>query len=471
MTARLVIAAARSGEGKTSLVLGLAKALADRGMSVAVAKVGPDYLDAGWHSRVASLPARNLDVWTMGEQGVKAAFAKTVSGADIVLVEGVMGLFDGHRAGVAPTSTADVAKLLRAPVVLVVDASRAGATLAATAHGLATYDPDVDVVGAVLNRFSASRDRTAVRDAFGRVGMPVLGWLPSDQEASLDSRHLGLVQSGEDLERAECSIEALGRLVAQHVDLDGLLQLARTEGSLPNVVGVGRPSKSVKEVRPRIAIARDEAFSFYYTDSLEALHDLGADLVDFSPLSDGAVPDVDGVYLGGGYPELHARALAENASMLASMHAVATAGMPVYAECGGMLYLLESLRGEDGVEHRLTGVLPARAEMGTRLQRVGYVEAELATESVLGTQGTVVRAHEFRYSSCEPPSGAAPAWFVEGEPRGFVSGPARNVVASYLHLNFVGCPDVAAAFVSACRTFSSERRAALTAPRDPGGTT
>lgn len=470
MTARLVIGAARSGEGKTSLVLGIARALADRGMSVAVAKVGPDYLDTGWHSLVASGPARNLDVWTMGEQGVRAAFARAADCADIVLVEGVMGLFDGHRSGVVPTSTADVAKLLGAPVVLVVDASRAGATLAATAHGLATYDPGINVAGAILNRFSASRDRAAVRDAFGRVGMPVLGWVPSDEQAVLDSRHLGLVQSGEDLARAKRSIEALGSLVAAHVDLDALVELARAAGPLPETIRSAVPAPA-EEGRPRIAIARDEAFSFYYADGLEALRDLGADLVDFSPLSDGALPDVDGVYLGGGYPELHARALAENQSMLASVREAAGAGMPVYAECGGMLYLIESLADADGADHRLAGVLAARAQMGTRLQRVGYVEAELATPGALGDPGTVVRAHEFRYSSCEPPSGEAPAWFVEGEPRGFVSGPARNVVASYLHLNFAGCPDVAAAFVSACRTFSSERRATLTAPRDPGGTT
>lgn len=460
MSARIVIAAARSGEGKTSITLGLAAALRSRGHRVSVAKVGPDYLDTGWHSRAAGRASRNLDLWTMGVDGVRAAFSDAAEDADIVLVEGVMGLFDGHRLGVAATSTADVARLLGAPVLLVVDASRAGASVAALAHGFATYDPDVRVAGVVLDRFRADRERMAVQQAFDRVSIPVLGWVPTSPEAQLGSRHLGLVQSEEDAAAAESSIEALGRLVEQYVDLDAVFRAARRVEPLPPVrptwTAYMAPAPPDGRSTLHIAVARDEAFSFYYADNLAALEDLGACVVPFSPLHDDALPEgIHGVYLGGGYPELYADRLSANGGMCTSIRAAAGAGVPVYAECGGMLYLLESLADSAGRVHPMAGVVPARAAMDSSLQRVGYVEATVATGGLLGEVDATVRAHEFRYSSCEPAAGPLPAWIVDGEPRGFVVGPAANVVASYLHLNFAGCPQVAAAFIRACAAYAT----------------
>jgi cobyrinic acid a,c-diamide synthase len=264
-------------------------------------------------------------------------------------------------------------------------------------------------------------------------------------------------------------IARLGELVERHCDVDALLALARSAEPLAPVrptwaglrVGVGAPV-------PRIVIARDDAFAFTYADNPETLAGMGAEVVEFSPLADAALPvGTDGVYLPGGYPELFAGQLAGNAEMRASIAAAAQAGVPIYAECGGMLYLLESLADVDGRELPMAGVLPARARMTERLQRVGYVEAVLADSGVLGEAGTVVRGHEFRYSACEPAGGSTPAWLVDGEPRGFAAG---NVVASYLHLNFAGCPEVAAAFVAACRERAASRLAEVAARTDTGRT-
>lgn len=454
MSARLVISAPRSGEGKTSIALGLLGALSGRGLSVAPAKVGPDYLDTGWHTLASGRPARNLDVWTMGEDGVAAAISAAAADADVVVVEGAMGLFDGHRTDAATCSTADVARLIGAPVVLVVDASRAAASLAALAHGFATFDPRVRVGGVILNRFGAHRERAAVSSAFERAGLPVLGWVPPVDDAVLASRHLGLVQAAEDDVAACDAIVRLRELVELHCDVDALLALARSAEPLPPSARTWSAlSISDSGPAPRIAIARDEAFAFAYADNVEALQDLGADVVAFSPLADAALPTgTDAVYLPGGYPELFAERLAENTGMRASIAAACADGTPVYAECGGMLYLLESLIDADGRELPMAGVLDGRARMTARLQRVGYVEATLAASGVLGEAGTVVRGHEFRYSACEPEAGQSPAWRVDGEPRGFAT---ENVVASYLHLNFAGCPEVAASFVAA-----ASRRAA-----------
>lgn len=448
MTARLVIAAPASGEGKTSVALGLGRALRKRRIDTALAKVGPDYLDTGWQALASGNRARNLDVWTMGERGVAAAMSRASEGADVVIVEGVMGLHDGHRTGAAACSTADVARLLDAPVVIVIDASGAAATLAAVGLGLSLFDPAVRVAGVILNRFGEHRERRSVKDAFATAGLPVLGWIPRIEDAELPSRHLGLVQAEEERERGERAIDALAEAVERYCDVDELLRIARSAAPLPTApptwATASEPAEGV-----RIGIARDNAFAFYYADNLEALQELGAELVEFSPLDDPDLPSgIDGVYFGGGYPEVYAEGLSANASMLESVRRACTAGLPTYAECGGMLYLLDSLTDGEGRRHDLAGVLPATACMTPKLQRLGYVEAQLAHDCMLGEAGTRVRGHEFRYSTCEPAAGETAAWMVDCAPKGFSAG---NVFASYLHLNFAGCPRVAENFVAACR--------------------
>jgi cobyrinic acid a,c-diamide synthase len=378
-----------------------------------------------------------------------------------VIVEGVMGLFDGHRDDPDSTSTAAVAALLDAPVLLVLDASNSASTLAAVASGLARFDDRVRVEGVVLNRFREGRDRSAIESAFARVGLPVLGWLPSSGDNAIGSRHLGLTLA-EETSGAEVTVARTARRVERFVDVDAVLALARgaSESEIgdepPAAAGATALPAAPPAARARIAVARDAAFAFYYPDNLEAIERAGGSVVEFSPLADAALPDdVCGLYLGGGYPELHAASLAQNASMLAAVAQAADAGMPVFAECGGMLYLLESLTDAHGEVHTMAGVLPASARMNVSLQRVGYVDATLASDCVLGEEGTRVRGHEFRYSACEPAAGKTAAWFVDGEGCGFSQG---SVVASYLHLNFAGCPDVAAAFVEACRAYAATNR-------------
>lgn len=450
MTARIVIAASRSGEGKTTVTVGLARALRDRGLRVATAKVGPDYLDTGWHQGATGVPARNLDIWMMGETGVRNAFDAASKDVDMVVIEGVMGLFDGHRLDPDATSTAAVARLLDAPVLLALDASRSATTLAAVAAGLARFDERLAVRGAVLNRFRESRERSAMLAAFERAAVPVLGWMPTDDTVAIESRHLGLTLASES-DDAESVVERAARLVSRWVDVDAVIEMARSASELPAV----EPRKWHKDGagRPVIAVARDDAFAFYYPDNLEALERAGAQLVMFSPLSDATLPEgVSGVYLGGGYPELHAANLSGNASMLTAISRAADEGMPVFAECGGMLYLLESLTCANGVAHPMAGVLPAKAMMGGSLRRVGYVDAALASDCPLGGAGTRVHGHEFRYSECTPPHGDVPAFEIDGAGHGFVSG---SVVASYVHLNFAGCPHVADAFVESCRRYAN----------------
>lgn len=450
MTARIVIAASRSGEGKTTITVGLARALRDRGLRVVTAKVGPDYLDTGWHQGATGVAARNLDTWMMGEAGVRRAFDAMAQKADIVVIEGVMGLFDGHRLDPDATSTAAVAALLVAPVLLVLDASHSATTLAAVAGGLAAFDERTAVRGAVLNRFREGREQGTMLRAFERAAVPVLGWVPADVGVAIDSRHLGLMLAQESAD-TELIVKRAARLVEQWVDLDGVLEVARSAAGLPSAEDVPRSEETIS--RPLIALAVDEAFAFYYPDNLEALERAGAQVVAFSPLRDEQLPKgISGLYLGGGYPELHAAELARNVSMMRAIYRAATAGMPVFAECGGMLYLLDSLTETDGTTHRMAGVLPATASMAESLRRVGYVDAVLASDCVLGDAGTRVRGHEFRYSECTPPCGDTPAFEIDGAGRGFVRG---SVVASYVHLNFAGCPQVADAFVESCRKYAN----------------
>ncbi len=475
MSARLVIAAPRSGEGKTSITLGLIAALASRGLRVGSAKVGPDYLDTGWHALATHRDARNLDMWTMGEDGSRASFSRAAEDADVVVIEGVMGLFDGHRSTAAACSTADMARLLDSPVVLVVDASASSTSLAALAHGFATFDPGIRVGGVILNRFGEHRDRTAESEAFERTSIPVLGWVPPVEDAELPSRHLGLVQAAENRAAGADAIERLGEMVESFCDVDALLALARSARPLPIAEATwarlrkasGPSQRGEAGPTPHIAVARDEAFAFIYADNLEALRELGAEVVEFSPIADAMLPtDTDGLYLPGGYPELFAEQLADNASMRESVAAACAAGVPVFAECGGMLYLLESLVDADGRELQMTGVLSGRSRMLPTLQRLGYVEAMLAADGPLGAAGTTVRGHEFSFSACEPAAGPDPAWLVDGEPRGFAG---NNVIASYVHVNFAGCPQVAAAFVDACREQATARLGPSIAAADTTG--
>jgi cobyrinic acid a,c-diamide synthase len=407
-------------------------------------------------SYAAGRAGRNLDLFMMGERAVRDAVAEAGADADVAVIEGVMGLFDGHRDGVTPSSSAAVASLLGAPVVLVIDASRMAASAGALALGFATFDPEVRVAGVILNRWNPRRSREAVQAALARAGVDVLGYVPSAEHLELPSRHLGLVVADELSAEVEAVMERLAEHVEEHVDVDRVLALSAEAPELPAADAAGpaapvpRPSES--SVRPRIAVAWDAAFAFYYADNLALLRAHGAELVHFSPLTAAELPVCDGLYLGGGYPELHARELSENETLRRRLADAVAGGLPVYAECGGLLYLCHTLTDLEGRSWPLVGAVPGRAAMHERLQGMGYREAHLAGDSLLGAAGTAVRGHEFHYSSCELENWRQPAYVHEGSPEGYAAG---DLFASYIHLHFAGYPALLEHWLERCRACAS----------------
>lgn len=443
---RVVIAAPRSGEGKTTVALGLMAALRRRGLRVQGFKVGPDYLDTGYQRFATGVAGRNLDLFMMGDAAVREALATTAAIADVAVIEGVMGLFDGHNDGVTAASTADVAKCAGAPVILVVDAGRMAASAGALALGFRAFDPDVRLAGVILNRWNQRRDKRPLEAALARAGVEILGYLPPVDAGALPSRHLGLVVASELGAEAQTVVDRLGIELAEHVALDRLLELA---GSAPAAPIAAAPAVDLPVAPgPRIAVAWDDAFAFYYADNLALLRARGAELVFFSPLSAAELPACDGLYLGGGYPELHAAGLADNEPLRHHLAAALGAGLPTYAECGGLLYLCESLVDLQGRTWPLVGAVPGRAVMHERLQGMGYRRATLAGDSLLGAAGAALRGHEFHYSSCELDEPGAPAYLVDGRPEGHAVG---DLFASYIHVHFAGHPAALEHWLERCR--------------------
>lgn len=441
----LVLGGASSGSGKTTLAVALAAALRARGLRVAPFKCGPDYLDPGYHARASGAASHNLDGWMMGEAAVRATFARAVQGADVALVEGVMGLFDGASPTSDAGSTAEIARWLAAPVVAVLDASGMARTAAALARGLAAFDPRVRVAALVCNRVGSRGHLDLLREAV--AAPPVMGGLPARAELAFPERHLGLVTAAQAL--PDDVVRGWGELADQWLDVDALLAIARTAAA---VDAPEPPAPAPAARRCRIGVAHDEAFHFYYADNLARLEALGAELVRFSPVHDARLPEVDGVLLGGGYPEEHAAALAENRSMREAVRALAAAGRPIYAECGGLMYLASAIRGRDGQEHEMVGLVPGVAVVRDRLQALGYAEVTTRAPSLLGPAGTVFRGHQFRYSELEvPPS--VPRVYAVARRRGAAieeGYAAGSVLASYVHAHWASCPAAAEHLVAAC---------------------
>jgi cobyrinic acid a,c-diamide synthase len=486
---RLVVAAPASGHGKTTVATGLMAALTARGLAVSGHKAGPDYIDPGYHALATGRPARNLDPVLCGADTIAPLFTHGAAGADIAVVEGVMGLFDG-RGTTAEGSTAHIAQLLGAPVVLVVDASAQGRSVAALVCGFASFDPAVRLAGVILNRVGSARHEEILRDALAAIGMPVLGALRRDDGVAVPSRHLGLVPAAE-REGAACqAISHLAALATKSVDLDAVLALARTAaplsatpwdpasalanspersmimtsggpespGSHDHDGGVGDPrgarglgAESARGAsggltaggggRPVVAVAGGAAFTFCYTETMELLTAAGADVVTVDPLRDAALPAGTGaLVLGGGFPEMHASDLSANEPLRADVARLARSGAPVVAECAGLLYLAREL---DGLP--MCGVLDATARMTPRLT-LGYRDAVAAGSSVLTPAGTAVRGHEFHRTTVVPGNPAAPAWTFGGREEGFVQD---GVHASYLHLHWAGYPGLARRLVAA----------------------
>jgi cobyrinic acid a,c-diamide synthase len=435
---RLVVAGVSSGVGKTTVATGLLAALTRRGVQAAGAKVGPDFIDPGYHALACGRPPRNLDPWLCGPDAIGPLAGRSGAGAEVLIVEGVMGMFDGANDG-TPSSTADVAAILNLPVLLVVDASSLSASVAAVVRGFRDHDPRVVVAGIVLNRVGSESHEQLLREALEPLGIPVVGCLRRDDAMTWRDRHLGLIPVAERAEGVRRSLDLLAERVARGIDLDAVLRIARA-APVQTVDDVPLPP-SVGSCR--IALAAGPAFTFVYRDNVEALEAAGAELVPFDPVADPMLPaEVDGLIVGGGFPEIYADALAMNATLLHDLRDRVNAGLPTWAECGGLLWLTQRLD-----EHEMAGVLPASARMGTRLT-LGYREADVRTSSPIGPAGTRLRGHEFHYSTCSPSGGALQlrSRFVNGT-QGFAS---PTLLATYLHLHAGADLDPFAAFVQTC---------------------
>jgi cobyrinic acid a,c-diamide synthase len=485
LTPRVVIAAAGSGAGKTTVTEGLIVALRARGLTTQGFKVGPDYIDPSYHTLASGRPGRNLDPFMSGPELIAPLFLHGAEGAQIAVIEGVMGLFDGLDGASELGSTAQVAKLLRAPVVLVIDASAMARSVAALVSGFRDFDPELNVAGVILNKVGSEGHAQMLREAIATLpdAPPVLGALLRDRQVGAPERHLGLVPVGERQAQAARGLAALGELVAASVDLELVVRIARAAPALPgqpwspsatvapaagtgesaasrgmpvvdNAVPARSPIPERSPIPVRIALARGPAFSFHYQENLELLTAAGAELIDFDPTVDTELPQADGLILAGGFPETYAAELAANAPLRAAVARFAgdRDHHPVLAECGGLLYLGEQLDGQ-----LMCGVLPLRAAMTRRLT-IGYREAVVATATPWCDAGTRVRGHEFHYSQCAFDDGTRRpvAWsFTSGTDQrvdGIVQG---SVHAGYLHLHWAAIPGFAYRFVAAAARTSA----------------
>ncbi len=438
---RLLIAGASSGSGKTSFTLGLTLALRRRGLRVQTFKCGPDYLDPSYHRLASGRPCHNLDSWMMGSRAVVQSFARSCEGADIALIEGVMGLFDGASPVSQEGSSAEIAKILKAPVVAMIDAGGMARTLAALFHGLKTFDPELQLIGCVANQVGSASHGDLLRKALGTAAR---GSLPRRPDLAFAERHLGLVWAQAD-EKTHAMCEAWADLIEANIDIDQLLSDARAAPELACEDLASSPTPSVAP-RVRIALAMDEAFFFYYEENLHRLRQEGAELLPFSPLRDSSVPEaVDAVYIGGGYPELFAEQLAANEAMHQSLRSFAADGLPIYAECGGLMYLCRFLTTVEGQTFKMVNLLSAAVKMHKRLQALGYVETEITEASPLGPAGTRFRGHQFRYSELEELETLEKIYRVRRKRKGDVilEGYRQgSVVASYVHAHWASHPGI-----------------------------
>ncbi|CAA9435843.1 MAG: Cobyrinic acid a,c-diamide synthetase [uncultured Rubrobacteraceae bacterium] len=444
---RIVVAGTHSGVGKTTIASGLMAALRAKGHELAPFKVGPDFIDPSYHTLAAGRPGRNLDAFLSGPELIGSLFAHGASGVDVAVVEGVMGLFDGKSGGGEYASTAHVAKLLRAPVLLVVDAGAMARSAAAIVHGYATFDPELRVAGVILNRVGSPTHERMLREAIEPLGIPILGVLRRDANLNTPDRHLGLVPAAERREEARKALDHTGEAIARSCDLEGILRLAASAEPLHSKPWepLSPETETTKMARlVRVAVASGPAFSFVYRENLELLRGAGAETVFFDPTTEEDLPeDTDALYLGGGFPETYAETLSENEPLREKVRGFALSGRPVAAECGGLLYLCRELDGK-----KMCGVLDTGARMTDQLS-LGYRKAHSLADSPLARRGDTLRGHEFHYSAVEPQAGASPdaspAWELSGRgEEGFVLG---GVHASYLHTHWAATPEVPRRFV------------------------
>ena len=445
---RLVLAGLAGDSGKSLVSLGLIRTLRQRGLKVSPFKKGPDFIDAAWLGTAAGAPCRNLDTFMMEPAVILSSLAEGGRDASIAVVEGNRGLFDGMDAG-GSHSTAQLAKLIGAPVVLIVDVTKSTRTVAAQVLGCRVFDPELRLAGVILNRVGTSRQEKVIRAAIeADVGLPVLGAIPRLADQHLPSRHLGLVTAMEHPRVAE-TLERVAAVAAEHLDIPALLALADDTADLESDVV---PTTAIREKRVRIGVLRDRAFSFYYPENLAALERAGADLCDISPLADTELPDIDALYAGGGFPEIYASELAANRPLREALADRIDQGLPVWAECGGLMYLSRALI-KDGVTHDMVGTLPVRVEQMTKPQGHGYVKALSDRANPVLPEGTELCGHEFHYSRLRDNGNKVPT--VLKLSRGVGVGGGRDglqvgqAIATYTHLHALATPSWAPGLVGA----------------------
>lgn len=469
----LVIAGTHSGAGKTTITLGLMSALSQRGLRVAPFKVGPDFIDPGHHRSATGQASRNLDGWMLDKAYNRACFASHLAGADIAVVEGVMGLYDGFSGRSEAGSTAQMAKWLGLPVVLVVNAASMARSAAALVQGFERFDPEVIFAGVVFNNLGSPGHLTYLEQAMAaHVDMPVLGGFLRDEKLRMPERHLGLI-TAEDRPLSPDKLKGLAKRMEAQLQLDTLLQGVPEANPVPED---DHPSKTVPFRNIRIGVARDQAFCFYYPDNLDLLRNAGAEMVPFSPLNDPRPPEnIDGIYFGGGYPELHAASLAKNKSMREAICLHSRQGMPIYGECGGFMYLCRELTDADGHTHSMCGCFPFGAHMYPKLRTLGYREIQLNMDTFLGPKGSVLRGHEFHYSDLTATDNAPSVqtgytqtgYTVSarkgGHPKqeGYL---VNQTLGSYIHLHFGSRPESAVVFVDTCIMVQQQRRSTHETP-------
>lgn len=459
----IVIAGVHSGCGKTTVTLGLMAALRRRGLKVAPFKVGPDFIDPGHHKRVAGVQSRNLDGWMLSQKKNLEIFHKNITQMDVVVVEGVMGLFDGYDGQTEAGSTAQMAKWLNLPVMLVVDARSMARSAAALVKGFEDFDPQLNFAGVLFNNVGSPSHFRYLQEALdNNVSMPCLGGILRNQDISIPERHLGLVTI-EDHSLGHQNVGSLADLVEQSIELDALLN------ALPELQPVLQESPANAPSTVRVGVARDNAFCFYYPENLELLEAWGAEILPFSPLADESIPqDIDGIYLGGGYPELHAATLSANKEMKEQIYNKCRDGMPIYGECGGFMYLCKTLEDLEGKKYPMAGCFEFTCRMSNRLRALGYREVILNRDTILGGPGLFARGHEFHYSQLDTHN-LESVYEVRdraGSNRNVQGFQVNRCLGSYLHLHFLNQPEAPRSFVQACQEYKEERITSDATPRN-----
>ncbi len=456
---RLVIAGTQSGVGKTTITTGILGTLTKHGLRVQAYKVGPDYIDPGYHTLVTGIPSRNLDSWMMDDISILQLFKKASSQAQFSLVEGVMGLYDGVKGEKHLASTAAIAKLLEAPVILIVDAHGAATSVAAMVLGFKTFDPALNIAGVFLNRIGSPRHLEMIRNALDTYcPLPVIGFLEKDAALKMPERHLGLVPAGENSALKNVLTQITER-VAYNLDLETMVKIAHEAPPLPDV-GEMMADNNFPGLNLRVAVAYDDAFNFYYQDNFDLLASYGIEILKFSPLHDKTLPsDIHGLILGGGYPEVFLARLSANQAMLQEIRNAYVRGVPIYAECGGYMYLTEGVIDFSGEFYPLAGIIPGKSQMNHRLSMLGYAEGTIITDCLLGKRGMKLKGHEFHYSTMlGSDEGAKPLCMTYTRKRDpiYAGYAAGNVFASYLHLHFAGNREALHHLIKAWRSFQEK---------------